>query len=277
MQHTIESSSTPSAEVAENKLKPTVLNLERIRTQEIISRYLKEDPLTIIDIGGGSGENAFWLNSLGHQVHFLDSLTANVEKAVKNSFYNHQDLVSIQEGSPLQLPFADNIFDLAIMLGSLSNYREKEDRTTALSEVKRILKPGGYLLCSVYCRKASPLNPYSRPPTDQGEPSSIKKPPPTAPTPKNSLDDIKNTVIKNPVPNYLYRPEELKLEILSLEFKFLKILPIENFGWMLPDIETVWKNEAHRQLLQDIIHKLEDEPSIIGTSTHIMGIAQKKL
>lgn len=56
-------------------------SIERIRTQEIISRYLPNRKLKILDIGGATGVYSFWLSSLGHKVDLIDLVPKHVDQA----------------------------------------------------------------------------------------------------------------------------------------------------------------------------------------------------
>ena len=42
------------------------LSIEKLRTQELISRHLPSGNLRILDIGGGAGVYSFWLSEIGH-------------------------------------------------------------------------------------------------------------------------------------------------------------------------------------------------------------------
>ncbi len=42
--------------------------IEKLRTQELLHRYLPPPPGLILDIGGGAGVYAFWLAERGYQV-----------------------------------------------------------------------------------------------------------------------------------------------------------------------------------------------------------------
>jgi ubiquinone/menaquinone biosynthesis C-methylase UbiE len=39
--------------------------IEKVRTQELLARYLPPPPATVLDVGGGAGVYAFWLAERG--------------------------------------------------------------------------------------------------------------------------------------------------------------------------------------------------------------------
>ena len=99
---------------------------------------------TVLDAGCGSGEDLVSLaNRVGAvgQVVGLDfdaGLLAEAQKAVGAA--NVSERVVLREGSLLQLPFADNHFDVVHTERVLMHIKEAE---TAVQELARVTKPGG--------------------------------------------------------------------------------------------------------------------------------------
>ncbi|MFC3931948.1 class I SAM-dependent methyltransferase [Streptococcus dentapri] len=56
-----------------------------------------------------------------------------------------EDLISVQEGNAMRLPFEDNSFDIVINEAMLTMLQDKA-KEKALAEYLRVLKPGGVLL-----------------------------------------------------------------------------------------------------------------------------------
>ncbi len=54
------------------RLEQADSQIEKLRTQELLHRYLPPPPGLILDIGGGAGVYAFWLAERGYQVHLVD-------------------------------------------------------------------------------------------------------------------------------------------------------------------------------------------------------------
>jgi hypothetical protein len=55
--------------------------LERVRTEELIARFLPPAPATVLDVGGGPGAYAVWLARRGYAVHLVDPVELHVEQA----------------------------------------------------------------------------------------------------------------------------------------------------------------------------------------------------
>src|SRR5205823_5972921 len=129
--------------------------LERVRTQELLQRYLPPPPAVVLDVGGGSGVYAAWLGGLGYTVHLVDPVPLHVEQALARN----AAIASISQGDARNLAdFADASADAVLLLGPLYHLTSAADRTAALAEARRILKPGGVLAAAAICRFASALD-----------------------------------------------------------------------------------------------------------------------
>src|SRR5687768_15169339 len=56
----------------ELRLNDSLGRLERIRTWEILERYLPPAPSCVLDVGGGTGVYALPLSARGYEVHLVD-------------------------------------------------------------------------------------------------------------------------------------------------------------------------------------------------------------
>ncbi|MGE0825404.1 MAG: hypothetical protein AB7G75_20645 [Candidatus Binatia bacterium] len=60
-----------ATEVELDRLSQGLGQLEFVRSQEILSRYLPAPPAVIFDVGGGPGRYAHWLAARGYVVHLI--------------------------------------------------------------------------------------------------------------------------------------------------------------------------------------------------------------
>jgi ubiquinone/menaquinone biosynthesis C-methylase UbiE len=100
------------------------------------------DGKDVLEIGSGRGGGAFYMkHHLGPRsvtgVDYSSNAVAFCRKRYK------ADGLSFLRGDAEQLAFSDDTFDVIVNIESSHGYRSME---RFLSEVKRILKPGGYLL-----------------------------------------------------------------------------------------------------------------------------------
>lgn len=109
------------------------------RALELIDEVAREAS-GFIEFGSGRGEFARLLREGGHNVVFTDVNEENVGWARENSFEAHV----LDANEPMTL-FEDGEFDGAVALEVIEHLTEAEG---FLSEVHRILRPGGHLFLS---------------------------------------------------------------------------------------------------------------------------------
>jgi ubiquinone/menaquinone biosynthesis C-methylase UbiE len=102
--------------------------------------------MEVLDAGCGSGiftvEMARMLGSQG-RVHAVDLQPSMIERTrgrVAGAGVDH--LVQLHQVGLYDLPFADDSIDLAVLISTLG---EIPDKPAALSELRRVLKPGARL------------------------------------------------------------------------------------------------------------------------------------
>ena len=115
---------------------------------QLIERSGIKKGMSVLDLGCGSGAfTPFIARTVGEKgkVYALD-IQADMLKQLENKLSRpeNRDIKNIKliEGNAYELPFEDNSLDLVNMVTVL---QEIPDRNRALQEVKRVLKPGGFL------------------------------------------------------------------------------------------------------------------------------------
>ena len=96
--------------------------------------------LQILDVGCGTGN---YITAVKGDVGKCCGLEFNPGRLAQ-SLAKHagDDRVSLQAGSVLEIPFEDNSFD-AVMMTQVLHHLTPDTHDTALSEISRVLKPGG--------------------------------------------------------------------------------------------------------------------------------------
>lgn len=89
-----------------------------------------------LDLGCGTGRLAQKLSSLAEEVYGLDYS----EEVLKIAAAKYPQL-KLTCGQVVDLPYADNFFDLVVINGSLHHFFAVKE---TIQEVYRVLKPGGY-------------------------------------------------------------------------------------------------------------------------------------
>ena len=255
-----------------SRLRTGYFQLEHARTQELLLRHLPPAPANIIDAGGGSGVYGCWLASHGYQVHVIDAVPKHVEQARSASARQpDHPLASVEVGDARKLGHADASVDAVLLLGPLYHLVEREDRLSCLREARRVVRPGGMVWGAGISRFASLFDSLS---------NGFFADPEFAPIVVQDLEDGQH---RNPTANPIYftdaffhRPGELSREFLAAGFEVVELVAIEGPGWLAKDFDRLWGVPEQRERLLQIVRSVENKPSIIGASAHIMAIGKRR-
>ncbi|MBN2089137.1 class I SAM-dependent methyltransferase [candidate division KSB1 bacterium] len=243
--------------------------LEYCRTQAILQAHLPPSPAVILDVGGASGRYACWLAALGYEVHLIDPVAKHIEQAqAASALQPETPIASFSIGDARHLKFAYAVADVVLLMGPLYHLCESSDRMKALTEAWRVLKSGGKLFAVAISRFASTIDGFC-----EGyfhDPAFIKI----------INQDLENGQHRNHTNNptyftdaYFHHPEELRREIEEAGFQHLATIAIEGVGYKLKNFDETWRQQTHRDFVLKTLQKIEQEPTLIGASPHIMGVA----
>jgi ubiquinone/menaquinone biosynthesis C-methylase UbiE len=246
--------------------------LEMVRTQELLLRFLPPPPSIILDVGGGSGHYACWLAKKGYQVHLIDPVPLHVKQAWQASIQQpDRPLAGATIGDARYIQLPNESVDAVLLFGPLYHLTENDDRLQALREAQRVLNSGGIIMAVGISRFASAL--------DGLDSGFIDDPQFVQIVSRDLIEGQHRNPTRNPgyfTTAYFHHPFELQTEIESAGFLSARTIAIEGPGWVVKDFELRWKDDIRRAQLLELIRNLEDEPSLLGMSGHIMVIAKKK-
>jgi SAM-dependent methyltransferase len=124
---------------------------------EVLRRALEAElpqpPACIADIGGGNGRWAYYLAGLGYQV-LLSDVTPELIADAERRAPEHPALERAEVADARCLPYASGSVDGCLVLGPMYSLPAEADRAAALSEVRRVLRPGGIALIQYLTRMA---------------------------------------------------------------------------------------------------------------------------
>jgi len=234
--------------------------LERVRTQELLERFLPAAPAVVLDVGGGPGAYAAWLTGRGYDVHLLDPVALHVEQARE-----HAGLASVEVGDARALPFADASAD-----GPLYHLVDAADRRLALAETRRVLRPGGVLAVAAISRFAATID---------GLLKGYMADPDFERIAERDLEDGRHL---NRARNarwfttaYFHLPDDLAREVREAGFELSGQLAVEGVGGWLPNVDEWLDDPDRRGALLRAIRRVESEPTLLGASAHILAVGVK--
>lgn len=243
--------------------------MEAIRTLEILGRYLPDPPARILDVGGGPGFYARRLTADGYEVHLIDPVPRHVEEASRETDDGPAP-ASACLGDARELGHPDASFDAVLLLGPLYHLTDRSDRLTALREAHRVVVPGGTVLAAAITRFASALD---------GLHSAFIDDPAFARMMTRDLTDGQH---RNPTGDpdcfttaFFHHPDELRSELADAGFTRSQVIAIEGISWVAGDLAERLADPVRREVVLDIIRRTEAQPSLMGVSPHLMGIARR--
>ncbi len=118
--------------------------VEFLTTVRVIEDYLTPGA-RLLDVGAGAGEYSLHFARQGYSVDAVELAGANVE-AFQKRIEPGMDL-RLRQGNAKDLScYADGAFDVVLLLGPLYHLEKAEDRRQAISEARRVCRPGGVIL-----------------------------------------------------------------------------------------------------------------------------------
>ena len=254
----------------ETRLEQGAFRLERERTMELLRRYLPRSPATVADVGGAAGAYALWLAGEGHRVHLVDVSPRLVEEARRRSGEARRPLLSCRVGDARALDFPEGSLDAVLLLGPLYHLTDASDRARALGEAARVLRPGGRLFAAGISRFASALDGLAR--ELLADPAFVAI----------MEEDLATGQHRNPTARpdyfttaYFHHPAELAAEVRAAGLALVGLFGIEGPGWILSDVAERTADAARLEVLLRVARTLEQEPSVLGCSAHLLAVAER--
>lgn len=239
---------------------------EKLRTFDILGRFLPPPPAVILDVGGAAGAYAFPLAEMGYTVDLFDPVPLHIEQAREHAATRERVPRNFQVADARAIPCEDGIADAVLFFGPLYHLTEREDRLRAIREAHRALRNGGVLLAVAISRFASALDGIGRGLIRDPHFVSIVE------------QDLKTGQHRNETDNpeyfttaFFHHPDELKEEMAEGGFADPRLCAIEGPIWNVQAPHTA----EQREQLMATLRAIESEPALLGASAHMMGIATK--
>lgn len=119
----------------------TYTYIQRHLSAVLDERKCAKSDIKIMDIGAGTGAYCIPLADEGYTVSAVEMVKHNLGILKKKT-----KLVDARQGNACKMKkYADNTFDVTLLFGPMYHLFSHEDKIKALSEAKRITKPGGVI------------------------------------------------------------------------------------------------------------------------------------
>jgi ubiquinone/menaquinone biosynthesis C-methylase UbiE len=133
----------------------THAQLEDYVLRKTLAKYLPSAPAEVADIGGGAGAQSFPLAAAGYEVHLCDITPGLLAAAGSRNAETGKKIHEIVEADARALPWAEDSFSAAIVLGPMYCIRNREERAAAIAEIRRVARPGSPVFFQFFLRAAA--------------------------------------------------------------------------------------------------------------------------
>jgi len=259
--------------IERNRLRTGIGMLEFERTKEILLEKLPKPPAIIYDIGGAYGEYAWWLSSLGYEVHLFDLSETNIEMSTElSSEYPNVYLKSAEVCDARSIPRPDRSADVILFMGPMYSITEYRERMLAIKESHRLLKDNGIMFTAAltpYSVLLSRISIYKE--LDNPAVLSIIE---------RALDDgcyinPEKKIANGLGSSHLHTAKELKEELSHGGFETLSVHGVMGGAWLAPNLNDLLENKESKEILMKTIRMIDEHEEIIGLSGHILAVSRK--
>ncbi|MFF7278281.1 methyltransferase domain-containing protein [Streptomyces griseorubiginosus] len=240
----------------------TAGRLEFWRTQDVLRRLLPAAPARVLDVGGGSGVHAEWLAEDGYQVALVDPVPLHVEQAARLSG------VTARLGDARELADADASYDVVLLLGPLYHLTEPADRTRALAEAERVVRPGGLVV-------AATINRYAQ------LHDLLRKEHYFTPSVRAHTDAVLADG-RHPYQEGGYftvahfaQPSEVTAGFAEAGLSVEGQYGVEGVAWLMDGVEDWLDDPERREAVLAACRHVESEPTLLGTSGHLLTVGRR--
>lgn len=127
--------------------------------RKLINAVTQAGYTDILDVASGTGDIAIWLAERNPKAHlvasdFSENMLSVAQRRIDESGLTN---VSISHQNAMEMSFADNSFDCVVISFALRNM---PDYGQVVSEIARVLRPGGRFLC---LDSSYPTSPFIKP------------------------------------------------------------------------------------------------------------------
>lgn len=236
-------------------------SVEFLTTMRYIEKYLRPG-MRILEIGAATGRYSHTLARMGYAVDAVELVQHNVD--IFKSLTQEGEKVSIRQGDARDLSaFADETYDIVLLLGPMYHLFTEEDQHKALSEALRVTKKGG-ILFSAYCGNDSTMVCYC---FGQEMLRSEKY--------QRLVDPVTFKAIADPAETFvLYRREDVEALMAAYGVTRLHFVGSDMFTNYMREVVDSWDDAFFDTYLRYHFATCE-RADLLGASHHFLDICRK--
>ena len=235
--------------------------VEYLTTMRYIEKYLRPG-MRILEIGAATGRYSHALARKGYRVDAVELVQHNIDIFRANT--QPGEPVTVRQGNAKDLRFfADETYDITLLLGPMYHLFTVEEQTQALSEAVRVTKKGGVLFAA-YCGNDATMVQYC---FGRGMLKEERY--------RDLIDFDTFKASSDPAELFqLYRKEDIDA--------LTKDLPVERLHYVGADMATNYMRRTIDEMDDDFFDlylkyhfTICERPDMVGVSHHILDVLRK--
>ena len=271
-----------NAGIERDRLRTGIGILEFERTKEILLEKLPKPPAVIYDIGGAYGEYAWWLASMGYEVHLFDLSETHIAMSAELAAeYPRAKLEAAVVCDARSVPRPDASADAVLLMGPLYSITEYEERILAIKESHRLLRDNGLLFSAAltpYSVLVSRLDVYR---VDDTKKRRELEDPSVIAIIERALEDgcyenPEKRIASGLGSSHLHTAKALREELLRGGFDTDSVHGVMGGAWLAPNLDALLENPETKEVLMKTIRMLDTHKEIIGLSGHMLAVSRKR-
>jgi SAM-dependent methyltransferase len=243
-------------------------HLELETTLHFLDKYLPAQGL-LLDAGGGPGRYTFELAKRGYDMVLFDATQANLDFATRMARRHgiQQRVKEIICGSIVDMSrFCDARFDAVLCTGGpLSHVLDAQDRQHAISELVRVVKPGGLIFASVIGRLAVLVVLLNESQAEIGDPHQI-----------HLVETGDYLGGRGFTACHFYLPEEIQAEFSRDDLRILELVGLQGISTQhIKEFNKLAKDERRFKAWMETHYQTCTHPGAVAISEHMLIVCKK--
>ena len=236
-------------------------SVEFLTTMRYIEKYLRPG-MKVLEIGAATGRYSHALAQKGYEVDAVELIQHNIDIFREKTLPGEK--VTVRQGNAKDVSFfADNTYDITLLLGPMYHLYTEAEQKQALSEAIRVTKQGG-IVFAAYCGNDATMVQYC---FGRGMLKLEHY--------RNLVDPETFKASSDPAELFqLYRREDID--------SLMENLPVRRLHYVGTDMATNYMRDVIDAMEEDFFRlylkyhfTICERPDMVGTSHHILDIFQK--
>lgn len=224
-------------------------------TVHYLSKHVAPPPAHFLDVGCGTGRYALDLARCGYEVSLVDSSPTQLIEAsdrIARAGLSRKVRQTLRARPTDLHDLPDGMYDAVLLLNALHQMPFEDDRTMAVAEAYRVLKPGGVVAASFAGRYAPIRADLPRSPSDV---AGLR--------PAHSAD------------SYLARPADIPPFMTEFGFASLDLVACESFAAGMHNAANAISDSTTFERWLTLLTDCATDPDLLGAADTLLYLGKK--